>query len=178
MNLDIANETCLASIAALASECITHMRRLGIEQWDELYPTIDTFRQDCAGGHLLVLRDDKGVIGSATLDDHQPSEYRAIHWEFLAGPVGVVHRLMIAPPCMGKGLAKLLMAGVEEQAYLRGYRVLRLDAFLKNPPALRLYAGLGYRRAGNVDFRKGPIACFEKELRTTTAASKTSNDAV
>ena len=83
---------------------------------------------------------------------------------FLANPIGVVHRLMIWPIYMGRGLTKVLMHHVEEEAKRRGYRVLRLDAFLKNSAALRLYDCMGYRHAGEVRFRKGPFACFEKQI--------------
>jgi GNAT superfamily N-acetyltransferase len=98
------------------------------------------------------------------LDDRQAVEYSAIQWQISTGPVGVIHRLMIAPSFAGRGLSKVLMQLVEAEARRRGYRSLRLDAFLANPAALRLYAGLGYRRAGEVQFRKGMFACFEKQI--------------
>ncbi len=53
---------------------------------------------------------------------------------------------------------------VEQYAEVHGYDVIRLDAFTRNPAAVRLYEGRGYRKAGIVSFRKGPFYCFEKRI--------------
>lgn len=165
MDLKRADESCLPAINIMVAGCIERMRAGGIEQWDEVYPTMDYFRRDCVEGNLLLLKDEQqGIIGCATLDDRQPAEYGAVGWKFCAEPIGVVHRVIIASSCWGRGLAKVLMIHVEEEARRRGFRGLRLDAFLENPAAMRLYAGLGYRRAGEVTFRKGRFACFEKRM--------------
>ena len=52
----------------------------------------------------------------------------------------------------------------EDRARELGYCAIRLDAFTKNPRALRLYQTLGYHDAGGVTLRKGPFRCFEKRL--------------
>jgi ribosomal protein S18 acetylase RimI-like enzyme len=61
-------------------------------------------------------------------------------------------------------VAKLLMAFAEAQARERGYAVLRLDAFTGNLRAMGLYERLGYRKAGEVIFRKGRFFCYEKTV--------------
>jgi len=76
------------------------------------------------------------------LNEHQDPEYTEVPWQFMAGPVAVVHRLMICPTLEGRGIARLLMKYAEESAERSGYRIMRLDAFMKNPRALRLYENL------------------------------------
>lgn len=165
MIFELADETSLPTIVEMVAACINHMRVVGIDQWDEIYPTADIFRRDFVEGNLLILKDGElRVVGCATLDDQQAPEYVEVGWMFSTGPIGVVHRLMISPFYMCKGLSKILMNHVEKEAKRRGYCVLRLDAFLKNPAALRLYTRLGYRHAGEVQFRKGTFACFEKQI--------------
>jgi len=46
----------------------------------------------------------------------------------------------------------------------RGYAAIRLDAFVLNARAVALYTGRGYRRAGEVRFRKGVFFVFEEAL--------------
>ena len=154
----------VGEVDVLRRACILGMRRAGIDQWDETYPSVQVFEDDAAAGNLFVLRDAGGaVIGAVTLDQQQPPEYAAVAWQY-PGPVGVIHRLMVSPAHQGRGHAKALMRAVEAPARARGCRALRLDTFLGNLVALRLYDALGYVRAGEVTFRKGAFACFEKAL--------------
>jgi RimJ/RimL family protein N-acetyltransferase len=166
MYVDTADETALPAVNAMTRACIAHMLAAGIDQWDEIYPDPATFQRDALEKNLLLLKNNAHhLIGCASLDQRQSPEYLPVSWTFDAPSIGVVHRLMIAPPHRGQGFAKTLMHLVEQRAHHRGYQVLRLDAFRENPPALQLYAALGYRRAGEVCFRKGVFICFEKQLR-------------
>ena len=163
--IEQANESCLEAVEGILRECVASMRVAGIEQWDEIYPTADYFRRDWEGGNLFVMRDGESrVVGCAGLDERQSPEYESVGWTHKVERIGVVHRLMISPEQQGKGYAKVLMRGLEEEGRRRGYQAIRLDAFVLNPASLRLYAGLGYVQCGQVRFRKGEFACFEKLL--------------
>jgi GNAT superfamily N-acetyltransferase len=149
----------------MRAACIDSMRASGIDQWDDLYPTADLFHRDCIENNLFALRDDRmRLVGCAALDQRQEPEYSEVDWLFKPERIGVVHRLMLSPEHQGNGYAKVLMRGIEQEATLRSYQAIRLDAYLHNPPALRLYAGLRYRSAGQVQFRTGPFECFEKQI--------------
>ena len=155
----------LPEIILLKESCIARMRESGIDQWDDIYPTADVLSGDCVAGDLLVLRNTElQLIGCATLNRTQSPKYQEIDWLFRREPIGVIHRLMISPEFQGKGNARILMRQLEVEAQQRGCHGIRLDAYLRNPAALKLYVTLGYRRAGQVEFRKGSFACFEKRL--------------
>jgi ribosomal protein S18 acetylase RimI-like enzyme len=165
MFVEKADLDCLSGIDVIRAACIGNMRAAGIDQWDEIYPTVDVFHRDCVAGNLFVLRNtERQLIGCATLDQTQSPEYLKISWLINSEQIGVVHRLMISPEFQGKGYAHMLMKNLENEARQRGYQAIRLDAYLHNPSALRLYAALSYRRAGEVQFRKGAFACLEKQL--------------
>ena len=152
-------------LCALLSACIADMSASGIDQWDDVYPTRATLLADVVAETMSVAAlTSHEVVASVVLNEYQNPEYDDIPWTIAGGPVAVVHRLMVHPAQQRRGLAMFLMRFVEERARALGYAAIRLDAFLKNPRALRLYEGLGYRRAGTVKFRKGPFACFEKAL--------------
>jgi ribosomal protein S18 acetylase RimI-like enzyme len=165
LSIRVAEESDLPAAMTLVRACIEDMRRRGIEQWDEIYPARDRLVLDVAEGSLYVATsDDEPLAGMLVLNDYQDAEYADVSWGFLEAPVGVVHRLMVDPTLQGRGIARRLMASAERLAVERGFAVLRLDAFSLNPPALRLYRGLGYHEAGSVVFRKGVFHCFEKRL--------------
>ncbi len=92
-----------------------------------------------------------------------PAEYGSIGWNDGGRPL-VMHRLCISPSLQGKGLAKHLVRFAEQYARENGYGSIRLDAFIDNERALRLYDSLNYQRKGTVTFRKGSFYCYEKTI--------------
>jgi GNAT superfamily N-acetyltransferase len=160
-----AHEDDLPRLAELLRACVGEMRKRGIDQWDEVYPTEATLHADVLAGNLYVAAAPGTTIaGSFTVDQREEPEYATVAWRLVARPVGVVHRLMIHPTCQRRGLGRHLMTFAEIAARSAGCRAIRLDAFTGNEPSLRLYANLGYADVGQVRFRKGLFRCFEKAL--------------
>ena len=160
-----ANSHDIDGVMRLVEDCIAAMRRAGIDQWDAIYPSRSVFDADIREGTLyLASGQDADLVGTVVLNEKQSPEYARVAWTLTTGRVGVVHRLMVAPMYQQQGTARALMAFAESRARESGYEVIRLDAFTRNPRALRLYEGLGYRDAGPVTLRKGLFRCFEKSL--------------
>lgn len=154
------------NVLALVRDCVDHMRRQGIEQWDHLYPDRMTIEADARRCEAFVATHETGLVGYVALGACQDPEYAEVPWEFTAGPTLVIHRLMVNPAYQGRGFARMLMSFAEKRALTTGYRTVRLDAFVGNPRALDLYERLGYREAGTIRLRTGQFRCFEKELAT------------
>ena len=163
LSISLATETDLSAVMELVARCIEDMRRRGIDQWDDVYPSLQRLALDVAAGTLHLARSGEDEL-VFVLDRTQDPEYADVPWTMTEEPVAVVHRLMVEPRFQGRGHAKQLMELAEQRAAEQGYAGMRLDAFTLNPGALRLYRGLGYREAGEVSFRKGRFKCFEKRL--------------
>jgi GNAT superfamily N-acetyltransferase len=75
-----------------------------------------------------------------------------------------IKRMYVAPSARRQGLAKALLAELEDAARKLGYSIARLDTGPKQPHAQAMYEAAGYRRIGN--FNANPVASFwgEKEL--------------
>jgi GNAT superfamily N-acetyltransferase len=87
---------------------------------------------------VLIARDDAGTaVGCGAL--------RA-----LGDGVAEVKRMFVARSARGRGVAKAVLAGLEDAARLRGWTTLRLETGPRQPEAVALYTGAGYR----------PIAAF------------------
>jgi ribosomal protein S18 acetylase RimI-like enzyme len=140
------------------------MSASGIEQWDEVYPTDAILESDIQDGSMYVAVVEGELAGLIVLNEQQDPTYAGVLWAYVSERVIVVHRLMIDPRFQQRGIARTLMAFAEGRARELGYAVVRLDAFVHNPRAVRLYQTLGYRDAGAVMLRKGPFRCFEKRL--------------
>jgi GNAT superfamily N-acetyltransferase len=82
---------------------------------------------------VLVARDAAGTaIGCGAL--------RA-----LGDDVAEVKRMYVVPAARGRGISRLLLAGLEDAARSRGWTVLRLETGPRQPEAIALYEGAGYR---------------------------------
>jgi GNAT superfamily N-acetyltransferase len=68
----------------------------------------------------------------------------------LGDGVAEIKRMYVVPAARGRGLSKLLLAGLEAAARDRGWTTLRLETGPRQPEAIALYEGAGYR----------PIAAF------------------
>jgi ribosomal protein S18 acetylase RimI-like enzyme len=157
-----ARPTDLDSVMALVGAVVADLRAKEIEQWDEVYPGRECIAHDLAVDNAMVALDEDRLVAFVALNQEQSAEYASGSWQ-LRHPA-VIHRLMVHPVAQGRGLAKHLMAWAESAARARGYDSIRLDAFQSNQAAMRLYDRLGYRRCGEVRFRKGMFALFEKAL--------------
>ncbi len=73
-------------------------------------------------------------------------------------------RMYVVPEARGQGVARRLLAALEDRARELGYTVARLDTGPKQPGARHLYASAGYREIQN--FNGNPVATFfgEKSL--------------
>ncbi len=82
---------------------------------------------------------------------------------FAARPVVNVHDLIVAPASRGRGVARALMARVEQEARGLGCSALTLEVRGDNHRALRLYAQLGFR-GGRFDPPSSAYAFWTKPL--------------
>lgn len=75
-----------------------------------------------------------------------------------------IKRMYVAPEARRSGVARALLAALEEAARGLGYRTVRLDTGSRQPHAQAFYEASGYRRVGN--FNNNPAAAFhgEKQL--------------
>jgi GNAT superfamily N-acetyltransferase len=83
----------------------------------------------------------------------------------LAPGVGEVKRLWVAPPARGTGLARRLMAAVEDQARDLGLSRLRLDTSAHLPDAVAMYRRWGWTAIARYNDNPHAHHWFDKPLR-------------
>lgn len=137
------------------------MNSMGINQWDEIYPSYKDIEDDINNKTAFGYIENKKIAAYMSINDRYSSEYDLLKWT-VSGKSLIVHRLSVLPAFQGKGIANAMMLFAEDYAYKNKYISIRLDAFLHNPAALALYKKLGYSKIGTVTFRKGIFVCYEK----------------
>ena len=84
----------------------------------------------------------------------------------LGTDVGEVKRMYVRPEARGRGVARRLLAALEEEAAARGCRRVRLETGVDQQEAIRLYASSGYVPIPCFgEYAEEPYSvCFEKRL--------------
>jgi GNAT superfamily N-acetyltransferase len=131
-------------------------------------------------GNELLDRYD-GFDGSG--GEHSASDFEKPDGAFLVGrengePVACgglcrydettaeIRRMYVAPAARGRGLGRLVLAALEDEARALGYAFVRLETGSAQPEAIRLYASSGFEPIP----RYGPFVddprsvCLEKRL--------------
>ena len=82
---------------------------------------------------VLLARDDAGaVLGCGALRQLTPD-------------AAELKRMYVVPAARGRGVSKVLLAALEDAARDRGWTTLRLETGPRQPEAIALYSGAGYR---------------------------------
>jgi GNAT superfamily N-acetyltransferase len=82
---------------------------------------------------VLVARDADGTaVGCGALRALEPG-------------VAEVKRMYVVPEARGRGVSKQVLAGLEAAAVERGWTTVRLETGPRQPEAIALYEGAGYR---------------------------------
>jgi GNAT superfamily N-acetyltransferase len=81
----------------------------------------------------------------------------------LGGGAAEIKRMYVVPEARGRGVARALLAALEDLARSLGHHVARLDTGEHQPGARRLYEAAGYAAVGN--FNANPVAAWWGEKR-------------
>jgi ribosomal protein S18 acetylase RimI-like enzyme len=158
-NLQVAELSQLEMVWDIFTRAVAQMNNTGINQWDELYPDEAILLEDIQKQQLYIFSVDGRPAACVVLNEEQSEEYQEVQWQYTNGRIAVIHRVCVDPRLQNRGIAKKLLAQVEEMFKQQGYTSVRLDAFSQNPYSNRLYQGTGYVVRGEIFFRKGMFYC-------------------
>ena len=159
-----AEERDIQAILDMFAAAIYDMNSNGIPQWDEIYPDREVLEEDIRKKQMTVVLLEDNIAAAYVINTESDVQYMNGKWSRQDATYVVLHRLCVNPRFQHRGIARQVMLHIEEEERQRGLESIRLDAFTKNPFALKLYEALGYAPVGYVDFRKGKFKLMEKLL--------------
>ena len=117
-----------------------------------IYPLRQDAEEGLADGNLYVAEVDGHVAGTVIFLSEQGDVYGDVKWqtEFNV-PVVVLHILAVHPDYMRRGVARQLLLFAETVGRQRGATAIRLDTYIENLPAIKLYESCGFSCRGVVD---------------------------
>lgn len=145
------------------------LRELGIDQWQNGYPSSDVIAEDIANGVGYVACDEDGaVVGYEAVVLTGEETYAQIEddkWHTSKSYV-VVHRLCVHGNSRRRGIAVELMRFTEEHALKHGIRDFRIDTHKGNVRMLAMLDKLGFEHVGIVRYDSGLREAFDLKINS------------
>jgi pimeloyl-ACP methyl ester carboxylesterase/GNAT superfamily N-acetyltransferase len=137
--------------ARLVAQYVAEIQALYPERGPEVPRPLAAHEVEPPGGRWLVAcraAQPVGCVGLRRLDDH----------------TGEVKRIYVVPEGRGTGVARALLARIDEVAKTLGYTRLRMDTGARQPASVALFRSCGYEPID--DYNGNPVAAywFEKRL--------------
>ncbi len=150
----------------ILQQAIKKRKEDGSDQWQDGYPNPEVIKKDIDKNAGHVLLHVETIIGYCALLINDEPEYENINGKWLSTSDYVVfHRVAIAEDYIGKGLAGLLLAHIEEYALSKNIFSIKADTNFDNLAMLHIFEKFGYKYCGEVYFRGSPRKAYEKALK-------------
>ena len=104
-NIELASIDQIDLIMKIIKACTRHMIDNGIFQWNDKYPTKQSFIDDINNNDLFVLKLENKIIGCVCASFDMDEFYKQIVWETSSKKNIYLHRLAIHPDYQGQGLS-------------------------------------------------------------------------
>ncbi len=141
------------------------MEKLGIHQWDEIYPDKAILSEDISQNFMYTGQIDGKIAVCFALSEEYDEEYKNGKWQWPNARFCVIHRLCVSPDFQNRGIAAETLKYIEKLCKSQGYDSIRLDCFTENPYSRKLYDKAGYSVVGYAEWRKGRFELREKSLK-------------
>lgn len=156
----------LLQIMSIVADAQLSLRELGIDQWQDGYPSKEVIEEDIASGVGYVYLLEGKVVGYAAIVLSGEVAYGQIPdegWNTSSDYV-VVHRLCVRKGYTKSGVAMALMAFASQMALDNGYTGFRIDTHRGNVRMLSLLRKLGFEYRGIIYYDSGERLVYDIKL--------------
>lgn len=154
----------LPVVLSLFQDAIEYMNNNNIPQWDEYYPNEEVLEEDIQNNELYIVKLEEIIVSVFVINSDYDNDYKYGNWTYKGKSYVILHRLCVNVKVQNQGIGTKTLLLIEKMLKDNNTQAIRLDAFSKNPYALRMYENNNYKRVGEVNFRKGLFYLYEKIL--------------
>ena len=159
----------IAEIMSIVADAQLSLRELGIDQWQDDYPSEEVIKDDISSQVGYVYCTDNKVIGYAVIvftGEDAYSQIPDIAWNTTNDYV-VVHRLCVRRGYTKLGVAMALMDYASQMAIDRGYTGFRIDTHRGNIRMLAMLEKRGFKYVGIIYYDSGERLAYDLKLRSS-----------
>ena len=164
MLIRLATPKDIESILSIVRSAQLSLSELGIDQWQDGYPSEDVIAEDIANGvGYVACTKDGAVVGYEAVVLTGEEAYLQIEdcfWHTSNNYV-VVHRLCVDGTARRKGVAIELMNFAGEFAIEHGILDFRIDTHKGNVRMLELLKKMGFKHVGTIRYESGLREAFD-----------------
>ncbi|MBO7189658.1 MAG: GNAT family N-acetyltransferase [Alistipes sp.] len=159
----------ISQIMSIVADAQLSLRELGIDQWQDGYPSMDVIEDDIASDVGYVYCIDDIVVGYVAIVLTGEVTYKQIpdnEWGTSDDYV-VVHRLCVRRGCTKAGTAMAMIGFASQTARERGYTGFRIDTHRGNIRMLSLLEKLGFEYRGIIYYDSGERLAYDLKLNNS-----------
>lgn len=160
----------LIALDALFAEARGTIAALGIDQWQNGYPSRDVIAEDISLGRSYAVTDgDGGLVATFVLMEREPTYDRIEGGSWLTGDTArdylAMHRVAVAVSHRGQGIPDEIVRFATARAKEQGRRSIRIDTHEGNAVMRRMLEKRGFLHCGTIYLTDGaPRVAYERPL--------------
>lgn len=166
MNIRPAQPSDLSVLMSIFHEAQQTIALLGIDQWQNGYPSETVIHQDIACGRSYVVEQEGTILGTFVLVDKEPTYDRIYEGQWRAARYIAIHRVAVRVASRGTGVADAIIRYAMLMAQTGGVESLRIDTHRGNIPMRRMLEKQGFEHRGVILLTDGAArVAYEKSVR-------------
>ena len=162
----IATTEDIVEVMSIVADAQLSLRELGIDQWQDGYPSKSVIAEDIASKVGYVYCIDNKVVSYAAIVFDGEETYAQIadsEWNTTNNYV-VVHRLCVRRGYTKTGIAMALMDYASQMAIEKGYTGFRIDTHRGNIRMLAMLEKIGFKYVGVIYYDSGERLAYDLKL--------------
>ena len=165
MNIRLSQIHDLPELMDIFSEARGTIAQLGIDQWQNGYPSQPVIEEDIARGQSYVVEQEGAVQGTFVLVETEPTYDRIYEGNWTFDDYIAIHRVAVKVACRGTGITEAIIRYATDQARTIGRRALRIDTHRGNIPMRRMLEKNGFEYRGIIFLADGAHrVAYEKSV--------------
>lgn len=157
------------AIMTIVGQAQQALAELGIDQWQDGYPSRQAILDDIACNVGYVAVEDNTVIGYAAIVLTGEEAYKQIdanEWH-TSNDYVVVHRLCVSSSVRRSGIAIRLMQHAASLAREHSFSAFRIDTHRGNIRMLAMLQKLGFKPTGTIHYDSGERVAYDLDLSSS-----------
>lgn len=157
----------LPQIMQIIAQAQQSLKELGIDQWQNGYPSESIIKNDIEKGHAYIVFEKEHVVATfALVFNYEPTYDRIYEGEWLsADEFVVVHRIAVSNVYKKKGIALGILTYVENLAREKNIYSFKIDTHEGNIPMQKTLIRKGFTYCGIIYLTDGnKRLAYEKRL--------------
>lgn len=165
MKIRLSRRDDLPQLMNLFQEARSTIAQLGIDQWQNGYPSEAVIAKDITQGCSYVAEQEGVVIGTFVIVDTEPTYDRIYEGQWAGEDYIAIHRVAVKVASRGTGVADAMIRYGVEQARKAGRHALRIDTHKGNLPMRRMLEKQGFQYRGIIFLTDGSArVAYEKSV--------------